>query len=1017
MKIAQFLFNQSGTFIAPGKTGTCPRCNESTFTIAANDEVGRCTECGFQLIAEPPKELGVQRKFLLELAAVFYLALWRGSDRIAADTREFLTEALGLDERLLRGLGVGMIPENLDADRLLQLLPEKGKKDDAPSPREEAQEFLDELRLATNFIALPHTNAQHALVGWRALNRAGATREFRIARGCFGQSLAYPVTGKVEPALGERAVVVANEFDWLRIQTALLRSGFDPLPGCAVGAFARCDWSVLDWLSGVECRRPLIICDGTPHPAIASLASAAQDHLTVDAFQPAPGSPAPGSATVAQLFGEGRTPAEILSALVAAQQNAVTLYRPWDSLAKALYGIRVAHLGLSQEVFAHTQITELLVREFCRRGEFLRSGGFVYWRDRETNAIVDLTVSEDAVQKLFGQLKIVRSEQIYRYLGARLVSEGQQRGRDVTLRRFAHWDEERKTLYLDRRDGTMLRLDGESPPVAVPGGADDVLFLPLPEAAPFGYDAEMPLPPTSLWAEILLDKLNVTPDGALAPSDRRFLLAIFVLQLFFPVLARTKPIIGFVGTFGSGKSSAGKMIGRTLFGPTFDAVTVRKHDDVQTALTNSYLLLLDNCDDLQDRLDDLLAVAATGGVVKKRQLFTTNTLLSYPLNCFIMTSSQQPKFKRQDLADRTVPCRVERLPDFIGDSKLDELLVQRRDEIWSEVIDALRVIVRLLKQTPAGTQPSRLRLADFFDFGFRICKGLNLDKYWLSLITRLVRDQSEFSTTGSPVCEALKLWFAQKQNPTRPITTSDLYHELSALAQEKGIFWKYSAHTFGMILSNMVQALQQFYEVQTWFGHARAKYWCFSHRVKNTTDDAVVVAVPEPGPELKSPLLIALFRYAKQATEERRQQQQKEQAEAAATIGVAAAEAIKEQTRRVVEIDPNVEDESSKACKPKPKKLDEFKERGKSWGGKRNASDSPKSHTQTDKDALSAALENDPEFQALMKAIRVTKDKRASTPPAPETGDTEKQEPPTPNQPDGKDSKDGDDDAQAAVAS
>jgi len=873
MNVAQQLYNMTSQITAPGTVGKCLGCGEDTFVVASNDEIGRCHKCFYEIKndAHTPGKLAPFQKFINQLALAFCISLWNAADRFAADARQFLIETLGFDEALLRGFGIGFVPENLNTKKLIALVPEVSD-DPSQNPREEIEIFLDHLKVSAGCVAFPYTDAYHNITGWSVIAIDGKRRcEHRIQPGCFGHSGAHVARGNMTPATGRRPLIVADSLHWLRIQNAMLAAGYDPQTGCATGSFANTAWNVLDHLSGPDCQRPVIVADKSLHPAIRLLAGAAQENLTIDAFEFDR-----SCGSVEQAFGADQKPPEIIAAIEQAVANSRPLFRPHENIAQEIYGIRLQNAGVSGEVVAHSQIAALLIRELRRRGQFLRSGDFVYWLDSETLKFVDLAVNEDEFMRTMARLRVMKTENIYRYVGSRLAAEAYERGRVVTLRRFAHWDDKLSTLHIDLRNGQMLRMDGIGAPTVAVNGDGGVLFIPIPEAAPINFNSEAPA--KSLWAATLFDMINFTSEGALTPGDRRLLLLIYVLQLFFISLAPTKPVCAFVGMMGSGKSATGKAIGKVLFGPDFNAATVGKQRDIETHITNSYFAFLDNADDCPDRIDDLIAVAATGGTIKKRQLFKTNTLLSFPLDCFIMTSSQRPKFKRQDLADRTLPCRTQRMETFLGEAEFNRLIADRRDGMWVEMIDSLNAVVKLLKETPAGTQRGKLRLADFYDFGLRILTGMGLGSYWTALMPRLIHDQVEFSTSGNPIYECLKSWIAADKNCNRPMKTVELYDELTAIATKNNLFWKYSgAQSFGQYLAGMLTSLEQFFDVRQWVAHGGTKYYAFNRKTKTTVADAGDGLAPVPvNPDIKSPLLLNLYRYVEQAAQERQTQQDRE---------------------------------------------------------------------------------------------------------------------------------------------
>lgn len=873
MSISQTIYDQTGQVIPPGATGECPLCGVKAFTIASTGTVGACSEC-FQRMTEHSPATGkaaLLAPFLSELTLVFALSLWRAADRVASNAVAFLRDSLNVREDLLRGYGLGLVPEQFNVNTLTERLPEMSEDLDCRYPRKEAVCYLDSFKPVVGNIVLPHTDAQHCITGFRVIDLQGRVRDYRLFPGCF-HSLTFPGAGQNHPLLAQRIIVVSDEIAALRMQHALVERGFNPATAIATGAIAKMDWATLDALGGDEARRALSIGNASPHASILSLPATVQRHFTTDGYEISV-----SQGNLESLIGPAQPNDKIVANLVAAHEQARTLYRPFAELKRDIFKVRAELAGASQDFIANREAARLVLRDLQRRGEFLLCENSPYWMDGETKQVVPLGGREGAFVTLLAGMGVVASEGVFRFLSENLLTEAQKRGREVALHRFAFWNEISGRLYIDLRTGAALVLDGVNPPTTVPNGTDGVLFAPISDTAPF--DATATPPAASAWDEVLLGKIRFAEDGFLTPAERRFLLTIYLLQIFFESIAPTKPLAVFIGVKGSGKSSTCRITGKVLVGEKFDVSSVARNlRDLETHLTNSYLAVLDNADDCGNKINDLLAVASTGGTIKRRELFTTNKMNSYVLRCWTMITTRTPKFHRDDVADRTLPFRVERMNDgFIEENLLQSMVANNRDAMWAEMIDALQATARLLKQTPAGTQCSKLRLADFAGFGHRIAKGLGLERFWERLLQNLIRDQSEFTLSGHVVYEALKIWLRNDANWGRELETAELFNELTQIAEDNNIAWLFKhAQSFGMSIAGLNEALNQFFDVIVIVGRARAKFWTFKRKTKTDAPAQSPDAPIIENPAITSTLLRKLYDYANAAAVERTAQSERE---------------------------------------------------------------------------------------------------------------------------------------------
>ena len=251
---------------------------------------------------------------------------------------------------------------------------------------------------------------------------------------------------------------------------------------------------------------------------------------------------------------------------------------------------------------------------------------------------------------------------------------------------------------------------------------------------------------------------------------------------------------------------------KLLFGPGVDVDTVdrRKEDAFVAAVSRGHLVVFDNVDGGIDWLNDRLATCATGGQITLRKLYTTNETEIIRPRCFIALTARTPRFRREDVADRLLLFRVQRLREYVPDRKMIARILTHRNEILSGLLDDLSEIVLALRKGKPE-ESLRFRMADFGTMALflaRTADGETGAQSVRSLLGKMEEEQGDYAVEDEPLCHALDLWLEQGGNSGRAMTTRDLFEELSRLAKDHGLYWPYrNAISFGRRLSSAWPAL------------------------------------------------------------------------------------------------------------------------------------------------------------------------------------------------------------------
>lgn len=458
-----------------------------------------------------------------------------------------------------------------------------------------------------------------------------------------------------------------------------------------------------------------------------------------------------------------------------------------------------------------TLVSRLVISLLKKRGRFLKCAANRFYFRTEKKQLFEIDSFEFSafLSDLFG---LNQTEQDFKFVQADLHTEAHLRGEETEIRRVSYYDRGNNILYVDRFDGQMYRLNGQSIEL-VDNGTDGVLFNKGPDWKPYRY-AEG-IPSNGLLTQTLVDDIPFQRDvfAPIMPDQQRMTFSLWLFSLFFESLLPTKPILALIGEKGSGKTTALRRVLRFLFGPGADVTALEREreDAFVAAITHGYLVILDNLDGKIAWINDRLAVAATGSLIQRRRLYTTNEAVAYHPKCFLAITSRNPKFKRDDVVDRLLLLKVERLEHFAPERELLEAVDARRDELWSELLSDLNEIVAALRQSTIKPD-IQFRMSDWADLCWRIAEQQGVGAEFLSILKQLSTEQSAFLLEDDLLYICLLAWLENPRNSGREVNAGILYNELNEIALREKMEWPYNntmslAKRLNNVKSNLAQLI------------------------------------------------------------------------------------------------------------------------------------------------------------------------------------------------------------------
>jgi len=420
-----------------------------------------------------------------------------------------------------------------------------------------------------------------------------------------------------------------------------------------------------------------------------------------------------------------------------------------------------------------------------------------YFFDKRGKILID-TDSEDFKYFLVNRYGLLDKDlkEIIRAIQAAICDVGGE----IEPHNLSFYDKENHVLYVSNHDNQIYRLDGSRIEL-VDNGTDGVIFEYKPDYTPFRIDErrlnEVPKyfargfswrrfsTSHSLVLTYLIDRTSFSTEEThgLSVEEQKYILTIYFYSLFFESIQGEKPILCFVGVKSSGKSFVVTCIGKLLFGDIFFPSHLPDSlRDFKVMLSENSYVVFDNLDSNINQFVDAFCAAATGAEISSRKLYTDREEIKSKPRVFIVITSREPKFRRDDLADRLVLLNTELVREPMSRSALFKELANNREAILMEVLANLNSIVRLLKRTSGLNPPCVFRIADWELFGRRIHSRHSCPRF-IDILRKMNREKSKFGLEEDPLYLVLKAFVHDGRRQIVDKSASELYQELGGMAE------------------------------------------------------------------------------------------------------------------------------------------------------------------------------------------------------------------------------------------
>lgn len=805
----------------------CPFCHHATLSIKG-DMLAKCFHpaCG-RFINQYSAQNTTEhlQQLLWDIMALCHaeMAKQAGNPQLLAHTTyRYLTEERKVHPQLILDSPViGCIPDKLDIAKRSQEYRQRLQIEADSTYRDKMLEQFDEavesitvqFSKATGWLIFGYTNVSHKLLSFKM--REPYSKKFSAFKPTHQAGVFNPIPFTTsENRLFPYVLLAEGEFNILSLQSLLLQNNLGYALAMALGSASSVDWTSLKAFK----EKWLLFQDNDE--AGHALAYQMQGQRTfLLATSPLPNEDLDG------YIHRQTSPQVALTALQSLLGEAKPKYRLISAIKDSINAIRRKEKQRLMTFEINQQVGNLLKGELTDRGQFYKTLLCPYFLDLETQTLYPIYQGAKSMQRFLHSFSLNPAESIHNFVRNELEMAAHQQGVETTIYQFVHYDKASNRLYLFNRDTEVYRISCDSVDVVV-NGADGILFDTLPGYQPF-IRQEVTLE-TDLLSELYTSRVNVEPD-VLTLSEYQLLLEAWVYHLFFDELHTTHPILAFIGPKGSSKTSSIRRLGILLFGSGFQVCPIPdKPDDFDAIVTSGFLVGFDNVDGQTAWLNDKLAIAATGGTIRKRELYSTNSMIEFPIKAHLAITSRTPKFRRDDVAERLLIFPLKTLEQKLSEQHLIDELCQSRDRFMSWLLLQLQEILRMLAQTEqVPALQTNLRMADFANFILRLAMAEGEEDAVKVILDKLVKTQSQFTLEHDPLFELLGI--LAERFPEKPFKTAELHSELKGIAAAQGIKYSYgSPNSLGQKLAHVKNNLSQFLNVTITEGAGNTKYYQFS---------------------------------------------------------------------------------------------------------------------------------------------------------------------------------------------
>ncbi|MGD9672078.1 MAG: hypothetical protein AB7U98_01210 [Candidatus Nitrosocosmicus sp.] len=245
------------------------------------------------------------------------------------------------------------------------------------------------------------------------------------------------------------------------------------------------------------------------------------------------------------------------------------------------------------------------------------------------------------------------------------------------------------------------------------------------------------------------------------------LFAVYLISAFIPEIP--KPVLVIRGNGGGAKTTTFTLLKNIIDPGSIDLLSFSPHkNDLIQSLEHHYVNYFDNVSYISQDVSDTLCRAVTGSGNSKRELYTTDEDYIYKFKRIIGINGINIVTTRQDLLDRSLTLKVDRIPENKRrkEQEIREQFERLRPYVLGYIFDILVKVLRYKKEHPNEKLLEELpRMADFAEYGEIISRCLGYKDYeFINAYRESIDLQNEELIELHPVAEAVILLMEERDS-------------------------------------------------------------------------------------------------------------------------------------------------------------------------------------------------------------------------------------------------------------
>lgn len=487
------------------------------------------------------------------------------------------------------------------------------------------------------------------------------------------------------------------------------------------------------------------------------------------------------------------------------------------------------------------------VTQFMReRGTFLHAVDDTLWYvRRDMGRPVLVGENSDYMDALLDiEYGLNKTESEHNYAAAGLVSYARNLNVNARKHSLSYYDPQANSLLLHMGRKDVLRI---TPTVvdSIVDGAHGVIFPWQSSVEPFtlgepDLDWAMHLFGVSAGRDAIHNVIGMDRERVLA------LLKTWFLFLLVRNIAVSRPLLATFGQPGSGKSTLFKKIYALLYGRHKAVGSVTKEDDFDHAVSTDPLVVLDNVDSWKEWLPDRLALSAGTSDITKRKLYTDADTVVLKRQALVGITAHNPRFGREDVADRLLLLSYERLTHFVPEQVIIDQVVAQRSRLWGGIVADIQKVLA----TPIPDVGPQFRVEDFARLGLWISQALGYAPEFIAAIGAIRRGQHSFSLDEDRMLVDALERLVNSRGPLADKSAGQLWGMLEAgMATDPVAFARSyrSSIALGKKLLVLQDSLKSMFDITWKVDESAGKLWSIGPRKDRANGEARIEGYPSDG--------------------------------------------------------------------------------------------------------------------------------------------------------------------------